>query len=67
MKENELNGDVSHLAVIAEELRPILRKVRQAKELLGRGGADCAYKANKELESVLFRLSDLVEVLGNGE
>ena len=48
---------------IADELRPILNRVRAAKETLGMGGPDCAYKANKQLEPVLFRLSELVEEL----
>jgi hypothetical protein len=48
---------------IVEELRPILRRVRHTKEILGEGGLDCAYRANRELETVLFRLSDLIEEL----
>jgi hypothetical protein len=48
---------------IADELRPILNRVRRTKEILGMGGLDCVYDANKELETVLFRLSDLVEEL----
>lgn len=51
------------LVFVADELRPVLNRVRQVKEVLGEGGADCAYKANKMLETVLFRLSDLVQEL----
>ena len=63
----KLEVDVA-LSFVADELRPVLNRVRQAKEILGRGGIDCAYEANKMLEPVLFRLSDLVAELGrNGE
>jgi hypothetical protein len=55
------------LHCIADELRPILNRVRHTKEILGEGGLDCAYLANKELETVLFRLSDLVQELSKGE
>ena len=48
------------------ELDYMLAKVRHAKEILGEGGFDCAYRANKELEPVLFRLQELCE-LTNGE
>lgn len=49
--------------LVADELRPVLNRVRQAKEILGAGGIDCAYNANKALEPVLYRLSELVEAL----
>ena len=62
MKTNE-QEDWSPFQLIADELRPILNRVRAAKETLGMGGPDCAYKANKQLEPVLFRLSELVEEL----
>lgn len=62
MKTNE-QEDWSAFQIIADELRPILNRVRAAKETLGMGGPDCAYKANKQLEPVLFRLSELVEEL----
>ena len=48
---------------IADELRPILARVRAAKETLGRDGPDCAYIANKELEVVASRLRDLIKQL----
>ena len=48
------------LEPIADELRPILARVRAAKETLGNGGLDCVYTANKQLETVVFRLSDLI-------
>lgn len=70
IEETKDNGP---LYVIAEELRPILRRVRLAKEILGDGGlnaashADKAYHANKELETVQFRLSDLIEELEKGK
>ena len=51
------------LGFVADELRPVLNRVRQAKEILGMGGVDCAYNANKVLEPVLYRLSELVETL----
>ena len=51
------------LGFVADELRPVLNRVRQAKEILGMGGIDCAYEANKTLEPVLFRLSDLIAEL----
>jgi hypothetical protein len=44
------------------ELDYILSKVRHAKEILGRGEANCAYNANKLLEPVLFRLQELCEI-----
>lgn len=54
----------SPLQVIADELRPVLNRVRAAKEILGDPTrVDCAYIANKMLEPVLFRLSELVEEL----
>lgn len=62
MKPNE-QEDWSPFQIIADELRPILNRVRAAKETLGMGGLDCAYKANKQLEPVLFRLSELVAEL----
>lgn len=49
------------LQPIADELRPILARVRAAKETLGNGGLDCSYTANKQLETVVFCLSDLIE------
>lgn len=58
-----MTHDDNPLHIIADELRPILNRVRRTKEILGGGGPDCAYRANKELETVLFRLSDLVEEL----
>lgn len=45
---------------VSEELNEILRRVRVAKEILGMGGFDCAYLANKELEVVAFRLEELI-------
>jgi hypothetical protein len=51
------------MQIVADELRPILNRVRRAKEILGMGDADCVYEANKQLEPVLFRLSDLVQEL----
>lgn len=48
---------------LVEELRPILARVRAAKETLGRDGPDCAYEANKQLEVVASRLSDLIKGL----
>jgi hypothetical protein len=51
------------LEVIADELRPLLNRIRAAKEVLGNGGLDSAYEANKMLEPVLFRLSDLIAEL----
>lgn len=53
----------SPLQAIADELRPVLNRVRAVKEILGMGGLDCVYQANKQLEPVLFRLSDLIEEL----
>jgi hypothetical protein len=44
------------------ELDYMLAKVRHAKEILGRGEANCAYNANKLLEPVLFRLQELCEM-----
>jgi hypothetical protein len=49
--------------LIADELRPILDRINQAKEILGMGGLDCAYKANKELETVQDRLCRLIDSL----
>lgn len=46
---------------VTEELTRILERVREAKEILGMGGKDCAYLANKELEVVAFRLKELIE------
>lgn len=60
-----MNDNPLHL--IADELRPLLNRIRVAKEMLGAGGLDCAYKANKQLEPVLFRLSDLIEALEKPE
>lgn len=47
---------------VFEELSEILKRVRAAKEILGMGGFDCAYLANKELEVVANRLQELAEV-----
>lgn len=44
---------------ITDEIDALLQRVRRAKEILGMGGLDCAYQANKELEVVLFRLMEL--------
>ena len=44
------------------EIDYLLQQVRYAKEILGKGEADCAYRANKVLEPVVFRLFDLYEV-----
>jgi len=41
------------------ELDYLLQQVRHAKETLGGGGTDCAYKANKMLEPVARRLAEL--------
>lgn len=54
---------MSELQTIADELRPVLNRVREAKEILGMCGFDCAYEANKALEPVLFRLEELVQTL----
>jgi hypothetical protein len=43
------------------ELDYMLSQVRHAKEILGRGEPDCAYRANKVLEVVAFRLKDLCD------
>lgn len=51
------------LQALVDELRPILNRIRAAKETLGMGGEDCVYRANKQLEPVVFRLSDLIEEL----
>lgn len=51
------------LQPLVDELRPILNRIRATKEILGMGGTDCVYDANKQLEVVLFRLSDLIEEL----
>jgi len=48
---------------LVDELRPILNRIRAAKETLGAGGPDCSYKAAKQLETVVFRLSDLIAEL----
>jgi len=53
----------SPLQVIADELRPILNRIRAAKEILGDPKPDCAYEVNKMLEPVLSRLSELIEEL----
>jgi hypothetical protein len=53
----------SPLQAIADELRPVLNRVRAAKKILGDPKPDCAYEVNKMLEPVLFRLSDLIEEL----
>lgn len=53
--------------LIADELRPLLNRIRAAKETLGIGGFDCVYKANKQLEPVLFQLSDLIDALEKPE
>ncbi len=59
-----MNDRTSPLQVIADELRPVLNRVRAVKEVLGDPTRiDCAYIANKMLEPVLFRLSELVEEL----
>ena len=56
--------DLSPLQIIADELRPLLNRVRAAKEVLGDPTrVDCAYTANKMLEPVLFHLSNLIEEL----
>ena len=55
-----MNEGQEHLWHI--ELDYILAKVRHAKEILGEGGLDCAYLANKELAPVLFRLQELCEL-----
>lgn len=44
---------------MTEELDYLLARVRQAKEILGEGGIDCAYEANKVLEIVAFRIQAL--------
>ena len=44
---------------MTEELDYLLARVRQAKEILGEGGSDCAYEANKVLEIVAFRIQEL--------
>lgn len=49
--------------VIADELRPLLSRVRAAQETLGMGMTDCAYKANKQLEPVSAYLQFLIGTL----
>jgi len=44
-----------------DELITILRRVVVAKEILGMGGKDCAYRANKELEVAAARLRELID------
>jgi hypothetical protein len=56
---------------LVDELRSLLFRVREAKETLGMGVTDCAYKANKQLEPVASYLQFLTETLervlrGNG-
>ena len=58
---------MTEMQLLADELRPILARVRATKETLGTGGLDCAYIANKQLEPVLFRLSELIEAFSNEE
>jgi len=48
---------------LVEELRPILLRVRTAKETLSMGRVGGAYEANKQLEVVASRLSDLIKGL----
>jgi len=54
---------ITDVQAIADELRPILNRIRAAKEILGDPKPDCAYEVNKMLKPVLFRLSDLIEEL----
>ena len=54
-----MNQGEQHLWHI--ELDYMLSQVRHAKEILGRGEANCAYNANKVLEVVASRLKDLCD------
>ena len=63
MSNQDTTYRTSPLQGIADELRPVLNRIRAAKEILGDPTPDCAYAANKMLEPVLFRLSDLIEEL----
>lgn len=47
--------------LFVDELVFIRKLVREAKEILGMGGFDCVYRANKELEIVDNRLRDLID------
>jgi hypothetical protein len=45
-----------------DELKDLLKRVRYAKEILGMGGYDHAYKANKVLEVVADKLRYLCKI-----
>jgi len=45
-----------------DELKDLLKRVRYAKEILGMGGYDHAYQANKVLEVVANKLRYLCEI-----
>ena len=49
------------------ELERVLARVRAAKEILGVGGRDHAYRANKTLEPLMFELPALIETLSRAE
>tara|TARA_R110000868_G_scaffold231153_1_gene484509 strand:+ start:443 stop:607 length:165 start_codon:yes stop_codon:yes gene_type:complete len=48
-----------------DEIKDLLARVKQAKEILGMEGPDHAYKANKVLEVVAAKLRDLCEATKN--
>lgn len=48
---------------LLEELTYLRKRVLGAKETLGMGGFDCVYLANKQLETVLFRLNDIINAI----
>ena len=45
-----------------DELKDLLKRVRYAKEILGMGGYDHAYRANKVLEVVADKLRYLCKI-----
>lgn len=47
---------------MTDELLTILRRIVVAKEILGMGGKDCVYRANKELEVAAARLRELINL-----
>jgi hypothetical protein len=58
---------MTEMKLVADELRPILARIRATKETLGTGEMDCVYIANKQLEPVVFRLSELIEAFSKEE
>lgn len=58
---------VEEADAIKVQLERMLVRVRAAKEILGTGGHDHAYRANKTLEPLLYELRALIETFDRAE